>query len=263
MAELLEAIDAKGKNADLSTKELRAKMTILMILDSAARPSTLHSCMIGEERQSSNQFGEHVTLHPLTTKDQQLSKDKSGRVLKLQGFPHKKNLCSVKTFQEYMMRIKRLNTIADRSYAAVDSEGKPFKKQGTSIFVTMTKPHGSMSASTVRSEAKKYLDTLASNASSRDLRHSIPSLVQLIEGLSDSETATTFRWHRTDTYKKWYKSEIPQKVRDKFKMEKVEFPISWKIRHNYIDKSRIHHLGSFMKKQKKEKQNITSYFTSE
>ena len=84
-----------------------------------------------------------------------------------------------------------------------------------------------------------------------------------MDGLSDAETANAFRWNRTDTYKQWYKSEIPKSIQDKFRMEKVEFPIAWKIRHNFIDKSRIHHLVKSTKSTSKEKNNITSYFTSE
>ena len=261
--ELLQAIDALGKNRDLPIKTLRAKMTVLMILDTAARPSTLHSCMMDEEQRSTNQYGEHVKFNPTMTKDQQLSKDKSGRKLNIQGFPHRQNLCTVTAFKEYMRRIKSLDVVKDQCYAAIDENGKPYKKEGTSIFITLTKPHGSMSASTVRSEAKKFLDSLGSATSSRKLRHSIPSLIQLIDGLSDAETANTFRWNRTDTYKQWYKSEIPKSIQDKFRMEKVEFPTAWKIRHNFIDKSRIHHLVKPTKSTSKDKNNITSYFTSE
>ena len=161
--------------------------------------------------------------------------------------------------------MQKLTVIKDRTYAAVTEEGKPYKKKGTSMFVTLTKPHGSMSASTVRSEAKKYLDRIEKNTSSRLLRHSIPSLIQLIDNLSDAKTASKFRWFRTDTYKKWYKSEIPESVRAKFLSVNLDFPMSWKIRHIYIDKSRVKHYVKVKPTESREKSttSITNYFSKE
>ena len=254
--QLLQAIDDAGKNKDLSFKDLRGKLIVLMIIDTAARPSTLRECMLEEIKTETNSYGDCIVLVPHARKDQHLATNKDTKPLRIQSFVHRANICTKATLEEYQRRLQQFDIIKDIEYAGIDKDGKPAKIKGTSLFVKKTKPQGSMATSTVRSEARKYLERIGNKANNVQIRHAVPTIIQHIDNLSNDKTASMFRWSRTDTYTKWYKSNIPPHIQEKLKQEKSNFPISWKLRYKYIDKSRL--CTIFPKP--KTNNNITNYF---
>lgn len=237
---ILESM-ATDDNETLSVKALRAKLSILLMIDSAARPSTLRAVLRGELPISNSKFGKVVTMTPHMTKDKHASKDKRSKPFDITAFPDKRNICTVSTLQCYLKRTASRET-NDYEYSTTDEKGKPTSAHGTSIFVSINKPYTSIRATTIASEAKKYLKNLVGGSTATDIRHSVPSIIQFIDGLPDDQIATAFRWHREDTYKSWYKSVVPTALKDQFKDVPFEIPHSWKIRFPFVHKTKLQQL---------------------
>ena len=251
---LLKLIDEDGDNKDLTTKRLRAKLIALMIIDSAARPDTIRNCMFHEVRFQETKAGKTVTCTSSSTKDQQLAKDKTQRTLTFDEFPFKPNICTLSTMAEYSSRLEKFDLVKDLNIAGLDGDGRPINVQTHSIMVKLTNPHESLSSSTVRSECRKYLESLASKGvGPKELRKAIPSIIQFIDQSSDDEVAKKFRWGREDTYKQWYKSNIPEDVKKSLQQINQDLPTSWKLRHSFITKTKItqHYRSIFGIKPKK------------
>ena len=124
----------------------------------------------------------------------------------------------------------------------------------------ITKPHESLASTTVSSECRKYLLSLADkDVGPKELRKAIPSIIQYIDQSSDDEVAKKFRWVREDTYKQWYKSSITDDVKKSLQKVNQDLPTSWKLRHTFIQRSKIiqHYRSIFGIKPKK---SITDHF---
>ena len=253
---LLKLIDQDAKEDDITTKVLRAKLISLMIIDTGARPQTIRNCTRLHTRVRKKDGLRVLECLPLSTKDQHLAKDKTPRVLQITEFPFNRNLCTVHTYLQYMNAIQRWN-IKDDIQVATVSDGKPERATTTSIFVKFTEPHESLSEKTVRSECRKYLDRLQSGTGPKELRKSVPSIIQAIDEEDDERTAKRFKWQRDSTFKKWYKSAIPPKLREKITEIDKEFPDSWKLRHDFIPKNII--IEKFKEKYKLSG-TLTDYF---
>ena len=268
---VLQAIDEYGSNDTMTLKDLRAKVAVLMIIDSAARPSTILNCLFGEESQNLTKFGPESTFRPILTKDQQLAKNKNPREFSITGFEFKKNLCTLSTLQTYKRRIVHMKLVNDIEYAGTEKDAKtgklvPVKKFGTSYFVKLSEPHGSLALTTLKSEMRKFLAKLLGKgqATANGLRHSVPSIIQFIDDADDSQVAQAFRWGRTKTYQQWYKTNVPLDIQKKMKQDNSSFPNSWKLRHQWIRKEwlpKLYHNYKIVKTAQKSK--ISSYFTSD
>ena len=237
---IFKLIDEDGDNKDLTTKRLRAKLTTLMIIDSAARPDTIRNCMIHQVSYKKTDNGTVITCISSSTKDQNLAKDKTQRKLIFEEFPFKPNICTIATMMEYSKRLEKFKLAKDISVAGLNEEGKPANIKTHSIMVKLTEPHESLRSTTVRSECRKYLESLnGKGIGPKELRKAIPSIIQFIDGTTDEEAAKKFRWMREDTYKQWYKSSIPDDVKKALKQIKQDLPTSWKLRHSFITKHKV------------------------
>mmetsp|Transcript_13880 Transcript_13880/g.19273 ORF Transcript_13880/g.19273 Transcript_13880/m.19273 type:complete len:441 (+) Transcript_13880:1110-2432(+) len=236
---LLHAL-AEDKSSELDEKTLRAKLMTLLILDTAARPSTIRNVLRGTEKQTPDTFATKLELFPISTKDRHAAKNKKIQPLVTHAFPFNKDICTIYTLKLYLdkTRLKELKKDIDHQ-AVVD--GRPSLQQGTSIFVTCKKPYGSIKETTVTSEVRKYIHRIfqLKNNSARDLRRSVPSLLQHIDNLSDEDIATMFRWHREDTFRDWYKTVIPSGLKDHYKQIPDQIPNSWKLRIDHVHKDRF------------------------
>jgi len=255
--EVIRAIDKAGDNAKLDTKTLRAKLITLLIIDTAARPSSLRNSSWQETKLEEGPQGKLLTLRPIATKDQHLSKNKQQRKLEITAFPFRKSICTVEAYKEYRRRFKEEDMATDLTWAGI-VDGKATQCKGSSLFVKLSKPHQSLKATTVRSECKKYLDGLLGTGSSKELRRAVPSIIQFIDGATDKEIAEMFRWSRDDTFKKWYKQMVPDNIKLKSQQVEAEFPMSWKIRAEYIDKEAV--MKRLKEKYTLNSGAITDYF---
>ena len=130
----------------------------------------------------------------------------------------------------------------------------------------LSEPHGSLALTTLKSEMRKFLAKLVGKgqATASGLRHSVPSIIQFIDGADDSKVAQDFRWGRTKTYQQWYKTNIPLDIQTKMKQDESSFPNSWKLRHQWIQKDWLPKLYRNYKVAKTaQKSKISSYFTSD
>lgn len=257
---ILKLIDQDGDNKTLTTKRLRAKLITLMIIDTAARPDTIRNCMKHHVRFNSTKNGKVVTCTSSSTKDQHLAKDKKQRTLTFEEFPFRPNICTISTMAEYSERLSKFEIVNDIDIAGLDEHGRPTNIKTHSIMVKITKPHESLASTTVSSECRKYLLSLADkDVGPKELRKAIPSIIQYIDQSSDDEVAKKFRWVREDTYKQWYKSSITDDVKKSLQKVNQDLPTSWKLRHTFIQRSKIiqHYRSIFGIKPKK---SITDHF---
>ena len=254
---LMELIDKAGNNDRLNTKTLRAKLMALIISDTSARTDTIRQCTWINTTIIKENGLRVLRCIPTSTKDQHLAKDKSSRVLKITEFPFNRNICTVDTFLKYQERIKTWKLKDDIEVASLNEQGKPIKKQTSSLFIKLTEPHESLAAKTVRSECRKYLQRIDATTGPREIRKAVPSTLQFIDQASDEQTAQKFRWQREDTFKLWYKSTIPESIRKKVQDIDKEIPDSWKLRHKYIPNNTI--LKQFKEKYKTGSM-MTDYF---
>ena len=236
---LLKLSNNDGNNEDLDTKRLRAKLSALMIIDTAARPETIQHCTPRNIYIAQEDGRKVMTLLPTSTKDQHLAKNKKTRTFKITEFPYARNICTISTYMEYRKRIAKFSIVDDIDISTIGSDGKPTKARTHSVFVTLTHPHGSLAAKTVRSECKKYLESLQEGIGPKELRKAVPSLIQFIDKVTDSQTAKDFHWQRDETFKKWYKANIPDDIKKHLANVKRDFPRSWKLRHLFIPKTRF------------------------
>lgn len=253
---ILEAMK-NDDNATMELKDLRAKVAVLMMIDSAARPSTLRHIMRDEYEEIKVPTGISIMLVPVTTKDRHMAKDKKPKPLKLFSFDPCPSICTISTLRHYLRRSSQSMLKNDIEFAGIDDANQPTKLHGTSIFLSL-KGDKSLATTTVSSEVRKYLVRLVGKISAKDFRHSIPSLIQYIEKLSDADLAKAFRWHQEDTYRKWYKSVIPPELKAKYQNIPKILPKPWKLRFEYVPKHRVQ---SLLPKPKDSSNNsVRKYF---